>query len=509
MKKVLFFLMLLSAFASCEKDPESVVNADLSISRNEIVLDSDASVEELVVKSSTDWSINDIPDWCGTIRPSYGKAGEWTVRIRGRFYEEKEDRSAVLSVVAGDKTQTFTLIQRGHKQIFVTPALSRLPSAGGQVQIQVSSDFEYTATVSAGAEWLSLVSTEFPLAGSLVVEAQPNVGSVDREAVVTLAQKDGDYIKEVKIIQLCAASENRYYDGDVKQLLSAKKGNGVNIVLLGDGFIAEDLAFGGEFDKMIAIAQDAIFACEPMASLKDYINIYMVAAESKERGIGRVTAKNTAIRAFFRSEDPTNLTMNLDPEAAYSYMNKAGLTDRVSTAVLVICNTDEDGGTNISWPDGRCLALCTKASPNHNGVVGVINHELVGHAIGRLDEGYVYNSGAVTEEYKATLAERHAKGWSLNIDTTDDPTQVAWKHFIGVKGYEKVGCHNFDGGVVFMGGGVCEPENHFIRQDCMVTNELYFNAPSREQIVKHVYELAGEEYSFEEFISWDKLRGPH
>ena len=67
----------------------------------------------------------------------------------------------------------------------------------------------------------------------------------------------------------------------------------------------------------------------------------------------------------------------------------------------------------------------------------------------------------------------------------------------------------FDGGVVFMGGGVCEPENHFIRQDCMVTNELYFNAPSREQIVKHVYELAGEEYSFEEFIAWDKLRGPH
>jgi hypothetical protein len=43
----------------------------------------------------------------------------------------------------------------------------------------------------------------------------------------------------------------------------------------------------------------------------------------------------------------------------------------------------------------------------------------------------------------------------------------------------------------------------------MVTNELYFNAPSREQIVKHVYELAGEEYSFEEFIAWDKLRGPH
>lgn len=509
MKKVLFFLMLLLPFVSCEKGPEGVVKAELSISRNEIILDSDASVEELVVKSSTYWSINDIPDWCGTIRPSHGEAGEWTVRIRGRFYEEKPDRTAILTVVAGDKSETLTLTQRGHKQIAVSPSVCRIPSAGGQAKLSVESDFDYDVTVPQNCSWLRIVSSERPAQGEIIVEASKNTGSSDREAVVTFAQKDGEYVKEVQVIQLSTASENRYYDGDVKQLLAAKKGNGVNIVLLGDGFVAEDLAYGGEFDKMIASAQEAIFACEPMASLKDYINIYAVAAESKEKGIGRVTAKNTAIRAFFRSEDPTNLTMNLDPEAAYSYMNKAGLTDRVNTAVLVICNTDEVGGTNISWPDGRCLALCTKVGPNHNGLVGVINHELVGHAIGRLDEGYVYNSGYVTDEYKATLAERHAKGWSLNVDTTNDPTQVAWKHFIGVPGYEKVGCYNFEGGVVFMSGGVCEPENHFLRQDCMVTNELYFNAPSREQIVKHVYELAGVQYSFEEFIANDKLRGAH
>lgn len=99
MKKVLFFLMLVLPFVSCDKNEATGVKATLSISRNEIVLDSDASVEELVVTSNTDWSINDIPDWCGTIRPSYGKAGEWTVRIRGRFYEEKADREALLSVV--------------------------------------------------------------------------------------------------------------------------------------------------------------------------------------------------------------------------------------------------------------------------------------------------------------------------------------------------------------------------------------------------------------------------
>ena len=93
--------------------------------------------EELVVKSSTYWSINDIPDWCGTIRPSHGEAGEWTVRIRGRFYEEKPDRTAILTVVAGDKSETLTLTQRGHKQIAVSPSVCRIPSAGGQAKLSV------------------------------------------------------------------------------------------------------------------------------------------------------------------------------------------------------------------------------------------------------------------------------------------------------------------------------------------------------------------------------------
>ena len=58
-----------------------------------------------------------------------------------------------------------------------------------------------------------------------------------------------------------------------------------------------------------------------------------------------------------------------------------------------------------------------------------------------------------------------------------------------------------------MGGGVCVPE--FKRNDCMFDNTPYFNAPSREQIVKHIMDIAGVEYRFEDFIEQDKLRGAH
>ena len=179
------FLMLVLPFVSCDKNTEVAVNVELSISRNEIILDPDASVEELVVKASTDWRINDIPQWCGTIRPSYGKAGEWTVRIRGRFYEEKADRSAVLKVVAGDKTETFTLLQMGAKIIDAKLYDSRVPSVGGQVKVNVVSDYEtYSVEVVEGTEWLTTTAAETPLNGDIIFSAAQNDTDSDRTATI-------------------------------------------------------------------------------------------------------------------------------------------------------------------------------------------------------------------------------------------------------------------------------------------------------------------------------------
>ena len=129
-----------------------------------------------------------------------------------------------------------------------------------------------------------------------------------------------------------------------------------------------------------------------------------------------------------------------------------------------------------------------------------MRHEVVGHNLAKLDEEYVTQSGFVTDAFASSLSLLHAAGKSMNIDTTNDPSKVIWKHFIGLEGYEKVGCYE---GAIFIGGGVYKPE----QMSCMVNNQAYFNAPSREQIVKRIKELAGETYSFEEFIANDKLRG--
>lgn len=507
MRRYLMFMVALLVVSACGKEVTKV-NASLTVSKTEIILTADASVEELEIESSVDWMINGIPEWCGTVRPSYGTAGKHTVRIRGRFYDEKADRSAELTVVAGDKQVPVLLVQTGKRTVRVEADKVRIPSAGGSVKLTVDADYAYDMTIEQQGGWLACASSDLPLQGEIVLNAVANTGSADRKATLTFAGKTGEDPVSMELVQLCSASENRYYDGDVKLLLKSKKEKGFNAVFMGDGFTAEDLQFGGELDRMAELALETMFSIEPMASYKDYFNVYLVAAESAESGIGRVTAKNTALRTFFRGLTSTDLTLNLDDNAVYSYLYKTGITDKINTAILVFANTDEVGGTNISYPDGRCIAISTKAGSNHYGAEGVIRHEFVGHCIGRLADAYVYYSGEVTPEYVQQLAERHANGWSLNIDTTDDPTKVAWKHFIGVPGYEKVGCHNYAGGVMFMGGGVCEPENHFLpgQMHCMVDNTPYFDAPSREQIVKHILEFVGEEYSFEAFIAQDKLR---
>ena len=59
------------------------------------------------------------------------------------------------------------------------------------------------------------------------------------------------------------AGKHYYKDGEVLQLQHSTKGNGVNIVILGDGFIKEDLEVGGTYENYARKAMEAFFLTEP------------------------------------------------------------------------------------------------------------------------------------------------------------------------------------------------------------------------------------------------------
>lgn len=86
-----------------------------------------------------------------------------------------------------------------------------------------------------------------------------------------------------------------------------------------------------------------------------------------------------------------------------------------------------------------------------------------------------------------------------NVDVQQDLQKIKWSHFVGEENYESVGA--YEGGF-YLTEGVWRPEETSI----MLSSEVpYFNAPSREAIVKRIFEIKDIPYSFEEFKKNDVI----
>ena len=64
-------------------------------------------------------------------------------------------------------------------------------------------------------------------------------------------------------------------DGVVKTLQTATKGNGIDLVLMGDAY-SDRLIADGTYDKTMNIAMEKFFAVEPYKSFRDHFNVYAV-----------------------------------------------------------------------------------------------------------------------------------------------------------------------------------------------------------------------------------------
>ena len=95
------------------------------------------------------------------------------------------------------------------------------------------------------------------------------------------------------------------------------------------------------------------------------------------------------------------------------------------------------------------------------------------------------------------------KGWYMNIDTTNDPAEIKWSHFLSDSRYKEDGVGIFEGAYRY-GRGVYRPS-----EDSMMRTTYTgygFNAPSREAIYYRIHKLAfGDEwqYDYEKFVEYD------
>ena len=300
-------------------------------------------------------------------------------------------------------------------------------------------------------------------------------------------------------------------DGEVVSLQQATEGNGINIVLLGDGFSDREIK-DGVYDHVMNKAYESFFEVEPYRSYKHLFNVNYVEAVSMDEGVSK--GNETTFGSIITADNGIDINM----QGCQKYVTKVVPWDEMEqTLVIMIVKADMHttlGMCHMLYPDtahdygdGFSVACCTWNKNEDSDFRVVVHHEACGHGFAKLGDEYWYDGrGQIPESQKVGILSQVPNGWWKNIDFTNDPSQVKWSKFLNLDAYrmENLGC--YEGGFIYE-FGVWRPSYYSI----MRYNTGGFNAPSREAIWYRIHKLAfGDnwQYSFEDFLDYDRINIP-
>ncbi|NDV82994.1 M64 family metallopeptidase [Bacteroides sp. 51] len=212
------------------------------------------------------------------------------------------------------------------------------------------------------------------------------------------------------------------------------------------------------------------------------------------------STKNTVFDSRLEGSGSTHISCNYI--AVYDYAKKVpGITDveLAGTTVILLINLDVYAGTAMMSSLGDAIAMC----PLGDTLEEVVHHEAGGHAFAKLMDEYInyYDESLPIKDSDQLTNFRNLSGgiwkWGANIDITGKVYNVHWMHYFGKSGYDTVSYH--EGGYLYRYGvWRAEPNS------CMNDNVPYFNAPSREAIVRRIMEVSGGTFDINTFYTNDK-----
>ena len=305
--------------------------------------------------------------------------------------------------------------------------------------------------------------------------------------------------------------DTEYSDGEVMTLNTATKGPGIDIVFIGDGYDAKDIA-KGTFKQNTEDGFKHFFGIEPYSTYKDYFNVYAVVSKSDDSGIGTV---NTVVDTKFGSYFTQNRIKAPAADKCFKWAKRADASmDLSKSLVIMLMNTSTYEGVTMMYGDGSAIACCpvsTDAYPYD--FRGIIQHEAGGHGFGKLGDEYIYHNAFIQtcdckdgcehprgdDDTMTSYGIYKSKGWYKNLSMTADAKQVPWAHLIYHKNYsDKVDM--YEGGYMHT-RGVYRSE----ATSCMNNNIPYYSAISRQAIVERIKAYAGEAFDFDDFVVKDSF----
>ncbi len=490
--------------------------ATLDVSDNVLQFVKESSSKQVYVSTNTNWAVV-IPasdNWVSVSPLAGTQSGNISITVSAN---QGYKRNATIALRYGTREKTIVVTQeRSINSPPNQPQLSspvnsltdanRLPtfrwrSATDPDGDEVSYRIDYSKNQSNWTNSSALTDTVYNLSQYL------DANSTYYWRVAAVDNYGGESFSEVR--SFTTGVKESYFDGEYKVAFENSKGlNPSQIIFMGDGYISDDYEEGGQFDTDINAAIGYFFDVEPYKSYKEYFKVYKMGGYSRDRGV-RQSDRSINKNTLFVTDFLGGSSMSIDYDKVFEYARKIpGMTSTTLRNVLIIMvvNQDRYAGTCWIWTDGRAIAIAPVSRSTQTGqhFRNLIHHEAGGHGFGRLADEYI-SSGNVGKTIDAENLQRYNNfknaGFYPNVDITGDSTAVKWRHFFGVEGYSRVGIYQ---GAFYFSLGVWRPES----SSCMQFNEPYFNAPSREFMVRRILTNAGEEFAFDAFVSGDIERAP-
>lgn len=322
-------------------------------------------------------------------------------------------------------------------------------------------------------------------------------GSGNRADYVEFSLKGTEFTTKCEVSQY----DCQYGEDECITLQRATRGNGIDILFLGDGFDAEAISTGKYLD-LVNEQMEAFFGVEPFTTYRDYFNVYACISLSQESGINTAnTWRNTRFTTLYTIDCDGN--GHLQPDDAdyvfdYAVAKSPLVAEKMQQSLIIMSlNSDEYGSeTTITWY-GSPIAICCRGDVYPMDTRGIIQHEACGHAFGKLAEERIVTNKYISGNEKSEIMDKQNMGWYQNISLSGKMAEVPWSHFIFNPRYSnKVDVFE---GTYGKTRGVYRSEIN----SCMNYGIPYFNAISRQDIVRRILDYSGEEFTMEKFYAAD------
>ena len=436
---------------------------------------------------------------CKGTMPAHIESGAFDGVAKDNFTLEVPE-SAISQYQAAPGWCDFKRIAAHHKLV-CRPSVACALSTEHKQKLVINAEGEWE--VASKPDWCEVS----PASGNKKTEVTLTIKGMaknadSRDGKVVFRLKNKDYTHE------CSVTQYGYEYGEDEwiTLQKATKGNngGINIVLLGDGFNAKDIA-SRDYLKDIKQEVEYFFGIEPYKTYRDYFNVYTAIPLSTESGVGTV---NTIRYNRFNTTFTGGVGLKADYDEVFDYalgaptVNKGNLNQ---TLIIIVPNSTDYGGICQMWEDGSAIAFCPKSTYGYPlDTRGVIQHEAGGHGFGKLGDEYIYHNAFIDAcdcsccGHVLEFNGAKSLGWYDNLELTGKMHSVGWSHLIFDDRYSDI-VDIYEGGYIHNRGVFRSEPN-----SCMNNDIPYYSTISRESIVKRIKAYAGETYSFEDFVKNDK-----